>query len=72
MKADVFDNSWVSLPCLSSHTLSISRSRRRSSGLSIRLETFGGKSAVGHRPETGRQELLQLESKAAAAKEKEL
>lgn len=36
------------------------------------FETFGGKNAVGHRPETGRQELLQLESKAAAAKEKEL
>lgn len=36
------------------------------------FETVGGKSAVGDRPETGRKELLLLESKVAAAKEKEL
>lgn len=36
------------------------------------FELVGGKAAVGNRPETGREELRQLESKAGAAKEKEL
>ena len=36
------------------------------------FETFGGPQAVGHRPETGREHLLQVETKKAAAKEKEL
>ena len=36
------------------------------------FETFGGPSAVAHRPETGREQLLQVESKKAALKDKEL
>ena len=36
------------------------------------FERIGGPDAVGHRPETGREALLQVESKKGAIKEKEL
>jgi fission process protein 1 len=36
------------------------------------FETFGGPNAVGHRPETGREQALQMESQTRASKEKEL
>jgi len=36
------------------------------------FELIGGPSAVGARPETGREKLLQQESKAGSKKEKEL
>ncbi len=36
------------------------------------FETFGGPEAVGHAPSTGREVQLQVETRKAAAKEKEL
>lgn len=36
------------------------------------FSTVGGEAAVHGRPETGRSELLQIESKAGAVKDKEL
>lgn len=36
------------------------------------FKMIGGPEAVGHRPETGRSSLTQIEGKAAVHKEKEL
>ena len=36
------------------------------------FQTFGGSNAVGHRPEVGREQAMQIESKKGAIKEKEL